>query len=311
MTTVTSASTLTATQTTTQTATSTSTVTLSTRTGIQTSTQTAAQTATQTGSGTNPGTVTQTASLTYAETETYPLNTALEITAFVPPQVVPLERQYFQVGLTVKNLGDQTTNTSSWFLTGQSSDPTADSAGVAPLLSCSPLTQGEVIPPNQSVQLTYQCIANWAFSAPASLWNTISSGLKNLLVEAITAAGTQGVINYIRTKLSPIEFQVFQLALGYLQGKLNSSVAGVALLSSNNWITPAVQFNLGLFSLSGQGFQITSDVASNLTVVAPQFKINQAIQFVQWQTVANTAASVANDSWGSRLSHCVQHSSVA
>lgn len=165
-----------------------------------------------------------------------------------PSQVY--QGQEFTVYLDVSNQGSVSVNPNLYLsLDSQSTIPTVDALGNQPQILCSP-AGGVSIPPNGQETISFQCVANWSFSAPPSF---VSTTLGALLSLGTTALSDSNLLTFVKA------YSLYPNLLVQITNAANISTQavqdvgtdiGLLQLINHGAVTPIVQYNLRLYTNS-------------------------------------------------------------
>jgi PKD repeat protein len=219
-------------------------------------------------------------------TVTIAVNPQLIVTGFSTFPTTPTEGQVFTLYVTVKNTGNSETSAPG-YLVVQSTDPGTDPQGSSPHLnniwpsSSNPTTIG----PEQTVTLAYSATALWNFARPPTFWDTFDEAFVDWLKSFVLQETMTTLEGYAFSKLSYSVGTGTQTTLTYYLVKedIESSGADISTLEEFQALASIanMQSNGDIMLSASYALSLpTGQTVGEVGVVAPQNKIDEAMQYV-------------------------------
>jgi len=229
--------------------------------------------------------------------------------SFLPD--VPVEGQLFTLNMVAENNGE-TAILLPRELVVSSATPTLDAAGNAPSAYCN-LSGPYKLQVSQQSTISYSCIAYWNFVPPPNVWNTLTETLTDLGKDAIGDIISYGVLSHYKSILNQDQYKIFENGWNAIWGATwgtaqnvydtADALGEVVELFRHNGVSLGVTYDLSF--PQNLAYTVGIDTGQmQATVVAPEHKFDEAVNWAQAKVVAVIASAVLGAASTATLGLC-------
>ncbi len=225
--------------------------------------------------------------------------------------VNPVEGQSFALNMVAQNNGETAISVPRELILSPVT-PTLDAAEKSPWASCI-LSGPLMLQASQQATKSYSCIANWSFVALPNAMETLMDAFQGLAESAAGDIVSYGVLRHAKSVLGPDEFKIFEdgwdAKWGATWGTATvaydtaRNVAGVIDLFRHNGLTLGVTYALSF--PTNMGYTVGIDAGPlQATVVAPEHKFDEAMDWVNAKFAAQVASVVLAEASAATIAGC-------